>query len=496
MSENHPNGFREIARRPIGYRDPSQRIQDYREIYAPDWSVEHLREQGQRCMDCGIPTCMTGCPIGNLIPEWNDLVYRNQWREALDRLHATNNFPEFTGYTCPAPCQPACTLAYNDDPVTIKDIERAIVDKGWAEGWIQPQPPYQRTGFRVAVVGSGPAGLSVAQQLNRVGHHVEVFERDDMIGGLMTYGIPDFKFAKHQVARRVDQMQREGVIFHTGARIGPDRPLADLRSAFDAVCLAIGAQSHRDVQMPGRALDGIHFGMDYLTAANRQQAGKAVDQPIDARDRHVVVLGGGDTGADCVATAHRQGARDVVQISIRPAAPHERPEDNPWPRQPQVYEKTYAQQEGGSEQFAINTLAFEDLDGDGRVHDILAERVEWTYDERGRRKDKTVLEGDLHIPADLVLIAIGFTGPQAEAFQDEGLFLTDRGSFGTDERLMTTLPGVFACGDAHMGPSIVVWAIGEGRDAARAIDTYLTGHSNLPASLRTPNPPQWEEAGL
>lgn len=494
MSENHPGGFREFARVPIGYRDPGLRVRDYDPIYAPRWQASLLRQQGKRCMDCGVPTCMAGCPIGNLIPEWNDLVCRDQWREALDRLHATNNFPEFTGYTCPAPCEPACTLAYNDQPVTIKDLERAIVDKGWEQGWIRPRPPARRTGLRVAVVGSGPAGLAAAQQLNRAGHTVAVFERDDAIGGLMTYGIPDFKFAKHQVARRVDQLEREGIVFHTGVNIGLDQTLSQLRARFDAVCLAMGAQAHRDLSLPGRDLAGIHFGMDYLVAANRQQAGRPVT-PIDAHDRHVVVLGGGDTGADCVATAHRQGARDVVQISIRPQPPLAREDDNPWPFQPQVYEKTYAQQEGGSERFAINTLGFEDEAGDGRVHAMAAEKVQWSYDDQGRRQDKTVLEPGLRITADLVLIAIGFTGPQTDDLGTDGPALSARNCFATDARMMTSLPGVFACGDAHLGPSIVVWAIGEGRDVARAIDTYLTGSSDLPASLRTANPPQWEQVG-
>ena len=486
MSENHPDGFLRHRRRPIGKRRPEDRARDYREIYAPSWSPDELRTQGQRCMDCGVPTCMGGCPIGNIIPDWNDLVYRGDWREALRRLHATNNFPEFTGYTCPAPCEPACTLAYNDEAVTIKDIERAIVDRGWEEGWIVPEPPRVRTGRRVAVVGSGPAGLAAAQQLNRAGHSVTVFERDDAIGGLMTYGIPDFKFAKSRVRRRVRQMEAEGVEFRPGTPVGEDLPR--LRAEFDAVCLAIGALAHRDVDLPGRGLDGIHFGMDYLVAENRRQAGRPTPT-IDARKRQVAVLGGGDTGADCVATAHRQGAAGVTQVSIRARAPDQRPADNPWPLQPRTYATTYALEEGGDEAFSLDAVAFVDETGDGRVDGVEAERVRWTLDQRGRRVDRTVLESGVWIPAELVLIAIGFRGAEADPFRGTGVELTDRGTFATDARLMTNLEGVFATGDARRGQSLVVWAIGEGRDAARHIDAYLTGESRLPASLQTVNPP-------
>ena len=491
MSENHPDGFLKFCRQPIGYRNPKTRIGDYQEIYQPTWDEAHLREQGQRCMDCGIPTCMGGCPIGNLIPEWNDLVYRGQWKAALARLHATNNFPEFTGYTCPAPCENSCVLAYNDEPVTIKSIERAIVDRGWAEGWIVPEPPQKRTGYYVAIVGSGPAGLAAAQQLNRAGHWVSVFERDDAIGGLMTYGIPDFKLAKHQVIRRVNQLRQEGIRFQTNIEVGVDISLEALQKDFDAVCLALGAQNHRDVPLPGRDLDGIVYAMDYLPLENRRQAGRPVTDMIDARDKNVVVLGGGDTGADCVATAHRQGARQVVQISINPKRPLERPPHNPWPEQPLTYVKTYAQQEGGMEEFSVNTTAFIDDDGDGRVDYISAERVEWTYDERGKRIDKTVLDPDLKIPADLVLIAIGFRGAQIKPFQDTGLELRTNGTIEVDSNMMTNLPGVFAAGDATRGPTLVVWAIGEGRDVARYIDIYLTGSSKLPPSLRTANLPMF-----
>lgn len=489
MSENHPDGYLKHARMPIGYRDPQARIQDYRQIYQFDWDPTQLRTQGERCMDCGVPTCMGGCPIGNIIPEWNDLVYRDQWQEALARLHATNNFPEFTGYTCPAPCEPACTLAYNDAPVTIKDIERAIVDSGWQNGWIVPEPPPVRTGKSVAIVGSGPAGLAAAQQLNRAGHNVTVFERDDVIGGLMIYGIPDFKFEKYMVNRRVEQLHEEGIVFRTGVNVGIDISIEQLQKEYDAVCLAIGALKHRDVPVPGRELNGVLLGMEYLIAENRRQAGRFANDVSDARNKDVVVLGGGDTGADCVATAHRQGANDVVQISINPRAAEERPAHNPWPQQPQTYQTTYALQEGGEEAFSINMTGFVDTNNDGHVDLITGERVEWERNEQGQRIEKHVLESGIEIPAQLVLIAIGFEGPEVTFLNDERLTLTEYNTLKTDAQKMTDVAGVFVAGDASRGQSIVVWAIGEGRDAARHIDTYLMGSSKLPPSLQTRNPP-------
>lgn len=488
MSENHPDGYQKHERNAIGKRKPEERVKDFDQIWAPSWEEQQLRDQGERCMDCGIPTCMGGCPIGNIIPDWNDLVYRGDWKEALNRLHATNNFPEFTGYTCPAPCEKSCTLAYNDDPVTIKSMERAIVDKGWENGWIKPEPPQERTGFNVAIIGSGPAGMAAAQQLNRAGHEVTVFERDDTIGGLMTYGIPDFKFAKKQVKRRVDQLSREGVNFMTNAEVGTNIPFERLCDDFDAVCLAIGAQKHRNLPLPGRELDGVHFAMDYLIKENRRQSNRPVENMIDAKDKNVIVLGGGDTGADCVATAHRQGAKQVIQISINPQKPNVRPDNNPWPEQPLIHKVTYAQEEGAVEEFSINTNGFVDEDGDGRVDYLDAEKVEWTYDENGKRVDKTILEGGLKLPADLVLVAIGFEGAQDGPFKGSGLEM-ENGTFKVDENMMTNIPGVFAAGDARRGQSIVVWAIGEGRDAARNIDKYLMGTSDLPPSLQTINAP-------
>jgi len=340
----------------------------------------------------------------------------------------------------------------------------------------------------VAIVGSGPAGLAAAQQLNRVGHRVTVYERDDRPGGLMTYGIPDFKFAKHQVARRIDQLQREGIRFETGVAIGKDIALPTLQARFDALCLAIGAQMPRDVRANGRDLEGIHFAMDYLVQENRRQQGAVVPSPISASGKHVVVLGGGDTGADCVATAHRQGAREVVQISINPRLPEQRTPGNPWPEDSLTYARTYALEEGGIEEFSINIVAFKDEDGDGRVDRLLAERVDWTYDEEGRRVDKLVLEPEIALPADLVLVAIGFQGAESAGLLGGGLELSSRGTIWTNSDMMTRVPGVFAAGDAHMGQSIVVWAIGEGRDVARQIDMFLTGESQLPPSLKSANP--------
>ena len=488
MAERHPRGFLESGRQSIGYRDPALRVRDYQEIYFPQWHESALRTQGRRCMDCGVPTCMGGCPIGNLIPEWNDLVSRGHWREALDRLHATNNFPEFTGYTCPAPCEPACVLAIDDAAVAIKSLERAIVDKGWEAGWIVPEPPPRRSGFRVAVVGSGPAGLAAAQQLNRVGHEVTVFERDDVAGGLMTYGIPDFKFAKHRVARRIRQLQAEGVRFVTGALVGREPTLDALRRKFHAVCLALGALKPRDLAVPGRELGGVAFAMPFLVQENRRQAGRPVVEPLLAVDKRVVVLGGGDTGADCVATANRQGAASVTQVDINLVRPQQRPPDNPWPEPPVTLQRTYAQEEGCVDEYGFETLAFEPGATAGQVGAVRGQRVSWTYTPRRRRVEKTVLAEDVVIPADLVLVATGFAGPDLAPF-DGAVGATGAGTLAADATMQTPLEGVFAAGDARMGQSIVVWAIGEGRDVARAIDIHLRGESPLPVSLRTVNPP-------
>ena len=491
MSDRHPDGFLRVPREPIGYRAPATRVRDFEEIYRERWDSSSLEKQGERCMDCGVPTCMSGCPLGNLIPDWNHLVSRGAWRDAVYRLHATNNFPEFTGYTCPAPCEPACTLAINDDAVSIKSIERAIVDMAWSEGWIVPEPPRQRTSYHVAVVGSGPCGLAAAQQLNRVGHRVTVFERDDTAGGLMTYGIPDFKFSKHQVQRRIDQLAAEGVQFKVSVTIGEHVSLAELRSKFDAVCLAIGAQKPRDVDIPGRELDGIEFGLPYLIEENHHQAGHWDTRKTDAKGRRVLVLGGGDTGADCVATAIRQGASKVTQIDINTRRPLERLDENPWPEPPLTFERTYAQEEGSDDIYGFEALGFES-DASGRVCGLSGQNVTWKYSSHRKRLDKTVGEAVV-VPVDLVLIAIGFAGIEAAPFAADKLTISARQTVAVDEQMQTNLPGVFAAGDANLGQSIVVWAIGEGRDVARTIDTYLTGDSQLPASLRTRSVPiAWE----
>ena len=489
MTEKHPDGFLRHSREPISSRDPEERRHDYREIYSPEWQVSDLRKQGERCMDCGVPACMAGCPLGNRIPEWNDLVAANDWKRALDRLHATNNFPEFTGYTCPAPCEPACTLAISNEPVTIKSIERAIVDRGWDEGWIVPQPPTERTGRTVAVIGSGPAGLACAQQLNRAGHEATVFERDEVIGGLMTHGIPDFKFEKHRVERRVDQMREEGINFRTGINVGKDISINDLRKEFDAVVLAIGAQQHRNVEAPGRELGGVVFGMDYLVDSNRRQGGRKDSLDFDAAGKNVVVLGGGDTGADCVATAHRQGARSVTQVSINPPLPEERPADNPWPEQPQTQSTSYALEEGGDPAYSLNTLGFIDKNGDGHVDAVLVEEVEWERDENGRRVGKTVVKAEHELPAELVLISIGFAGVEKEPFATSKLKFDERGRVQVGASMQTNIDGVFATGDAARGQSLVVWAIASGRETARQVNAFLHGENDLRPSIRTWNPP-------
>lgn len=487
--ENHPDGYLRFSRRPIGDRPIAVRLRDHQEIYRPRWEESRLRQQGSRCMDCGVPTCMSGCPIGNFIPDWNHLVSEADWREALARLHATNNFPEFTGYACPAPCEDACTLGLTGAPVTIKNIERAIVDRGWEEGWIQPLRPARRSKLKVAVVGSGPAGLACAQQLNRAGHWVKVFERDDAPGGLVRYGLPDFKFAKNKLDRRLEQLQAEGIAFRTGVEVGRDLSLKALRERYDAVCLTVGAQTPRDLSIPGRQLEGIHFALPYLVRANRLQAGRPCAPGPDAKDKNVIVLGGGDTGADCVATALRQGAASVLQININERPPEARAADNPWPLHLRTYRPSYAQQEGGSEQFAVDSLAFVDTGGGGHVGELQAEGVRWERNDRGQRVGKLVTESGLRMPVDLVLIAIGFAHPESEPFQGSGLTFTANGAFAADNCLMTSLPGVFAGGDARMGHSLLVWAIGEGRDLARQVDLYLRGSSQLPVSLRTRHPP-------
>ena len=430
-------------------------------------------------MNCGIPFCHQGCPLGNLIPEWNDLVYRDEWREAIERLHATNNFPEFTGTLCPAPCEAACVLAINSDAVTIKQVELQTIDHAWERGWVVPQPPATKTGQKVAVVGSGPAGLAAAQQLTRVGHDVTVFERADRIGGLLRYGIPEFKMEKSRLDRRLAQMEAEGTVFKAGVNVGMDVTVEQLKTEFDAVVLAGGATAARDLPAPGRELTGIHQAMEYLPWANRIQQGDLDDPPITAEGKHVVIVGGGDTGADCLGTAHRQGAASVTQLEIMPLPPEKRTETMPWPTYPMVYRVASAHEEGGERLYAVNTVEFTG-DADGNV--ATQRLVEVTRDEKGRF---VPVEGTEHeIPAQLVLLAMGFVGPEKGPLLDGlGVELDARGNVARDHNFMTSVPGVFTAGDMGRGQSLIVWAISEGRSAAAGVDAYLTGRDVLPRPI-------------
>ena len=477
-----PTGFLEFQRWPPPRRPVQDRVKDFREFYLA-WSEQDVRDQGARCMSCAVPFCHTGCPLGNLIPEWNHLVYQGQWKQALERLHATNNFPEFTGRICPAPCEPACVLSINEAPVTIEYIEKAIADRGFQEGWIKPEPPPTRTGKRVAVVGSGPAGLAAAQQLNRAGHWVIVFERDEYMGGLLRLGIPDFKMEKHIVQRRVDLMAEEGVVFEAGVHVGRDLPVAELRRDFDAICLAIGACQARELPVPGRELGGIHPAMEYLTQQNRRIAGQSFDSAdiITAEGKRVIILGGGDTGADCLGTAHRQSAEVVYQLELLPEPPQERRPDNPWPQWPLVLRSSAAHEEGGIRDYSILTKSFSG--GNGTVEKLHAVRLEWgPPDATGRPVMQEVPGSEFAIDADLVLLAMGFVHPEHEGLvTDLGVELDGRRNVKTNQDRMTSVQGVFAAGDSVRGASLVVWAIAEGRQAAYGIDTYLMGTSHLPS---------------
>ncbi|MGA3221951.1 MAG: glutamate synthase subunit beta [Acidimicrobiales bacterium] len=474
-----PDGFLKHKRQEPGHRPVHLRVRDWGEMYEPvDRDV--LVAQASRCMDCAIPFCnsLSGCPLGNLVPDWNDLVYRDRWRDAIERLHATNNFPEFTGRMCPAPCESACVLSINDQPVTIKQIEKEIVDYGWEHGWVTPLRPSVHTSKKVAVVGSGPAGMAAAQQLTRAGHQVVVYERDDRPGGLVRYGIPDFKMDKALLDRRVEQMEAEGSVFECGVDVGVDLSVEDLRAGFDAVVLAIGALWQRDLEIPGRHLDGVHLAMDYLVPSNRVQAGLLARTPIDAAGRKVIIIGGGDTGADCLGTAHRQGAASVHQFDIHERPPDERHESTPWPLWPLVLRDSLAHEEGGHRVFAVQTDAFVD-DGHGRVRGLRAHRVQ----EVARRQYQDVPGSQLELEGDLVLLAIGFRGPDRQLVDKLGVELADRGTVAHDGGWATNVPGVFACGDATRGASLIVWAIAEGRAAAAAADRYLVGETLLPAAL-------------
>jgi len=477
-------GFLEIKRETPQRRPVAERIHDWQEVYLP-FEAAKLQKQGARCMDCGIPFCHQGCPLGNLIPDWNDLVYRDRWREAIDRLHATNNFPEFTGRLCPAPCEGSCVLGINDDPVTIKQVEVGIIEHAFDRGWVAAEAPEVRTGKKVAVVGSGPAGLAAAEQLNRAGHTVTVFEKSDRVGGLLRYGIPEFKMEKRFLERRLRLMEASGIGFKTGINVGASLPVERLRKEFDAIVLAGGAEWPRDLPIPGRNLDGIHFAMDYLTLQNHRSEGDTVPERdfISAQDKSVVIIGGGDTGADCLGTVHRQGARSVTQFEILPRPPEERdPRSNPWPLWPNIFRISSAHEEGGAREYSVNTTHFSG--SNGRVTTLHAVRVEMVT-EGGRASFRPIPGTEYELAADLVLLAMGFLGPRREGLlTDLGVKLTDRGNVWRDGNWMTNLPGVFAAGDMQRGQSLIVWAIAEGRSAARGVDLYLMGKSDLPAPLR------------
>jgi glutamate synthase (NADPH/NADH) small chain len=459
-----PTGFLEYARELAPKRGPAERIQDWFEIYR-EMPEDKIRAQGARCMDCGVPFCHTGCPLGNIVPDWNDLAYRGRWREAIRVLHSTNNFPEFTGRLCPAPCEAACVLGIHEPPVAIKLIEKSIVDYAFEQGWIQPERPRERTGKRVAVVGSGPAGLAAAQQLARAGHAVTVFEKSDRIGGLLRYGIPDFKMEKHAIDRRLRQMEAEGVEFQTGVDIGASIHFDELRRGFDAILLAAGAGQPRDLGVPGRELKGIHFAMEFLPQQNRSCAGDRVPDQILAAGKRVVIIGGGDTGADCLGTSHRQKAASVHQFEILPMPPGERSPQTPWPLWPLQLRVESSHEEGGARDWSIATTRFSGGEN-GRVAQLHAVRV---------GPDFVPIPGsDFTLDTDLVLLAMGFTGPERNGIVEQtGAALDARGNVRTDERYMTSVPGVFAAGDARRGQSLIVWAIAEGRNAAAGISQFL-----------------------
>ncbi len=466
-------GFKEFTRELPTRRPIEERVKDYFEVYEP-FGEDKVRRQAARCMDCGIPFCHTGCPVTNVIPDWNDLVYRDHWKEAIRVLHSTNNFPEFTGRICPAPCEAACVLGINEPPVTIKVIEKTIVERAWEEGWIQPELPEIRTGKRIAVVGSGPAGLAAAQQLNRAGHWVTLFEKNDRVGGLLRYGIPDFKLEKHVVDRRLEQMEAEGVRFQTRAHVGRDFPATDLRNEFDAILLTGGAESPRDLPVPGRELKGIYFAMQFLPQQNKRNAGDDVPGQILATGKRVVIIGGGDTGADCLGTSHRQRPLSVHQFEIMPMPPAERSPSTPWPLWPLQLRSESSHEEGGLRDWAINTTKFTG-DAQGNVKKLHAVRV------GPPPKFEAIPGSEFTLDADLVLLALGFLGPVKQGMVEQlELKLDARSNIATDASYMSNVPGIFAAGDMRRGQSLVVWAISEGRKAAAAVDRYLMGATHLP----------------
>ncbi len=483
-------GFLKYGRKHHSNEPAAERVRHYNEFLVV-LSEADLRQQGARCMDCGIPFCHTGCPLGNIIPDWNDLVYRGQWREALDRLHATNNFPEFTGRVCPAPCESACVLGINEDPVAIKEIEMTIADRGFAEGWITPEPPIERTGKRVAVVGSGPAGLAAAQQLNRAGHSVTVFERADRPGGLLMYGIPDFKLDKQKVWRRIRQMEAEGVVFRCNANVGVDVTTQQLRDDFDAILLCGGSTAPRDLPIPGRNLRGVHFAMEFLPQQNKRNQGDPIPQEaggIFASGKDVIIIGGGDTGSDCTGTSNRHGARSVTQFELLAQPPDlgshprakDRPTQSPWPYWTMMLRTSTSHEEGCDRHFSVLTKEFLG-DESGHVKGLKTCTIEWFY-ENGRQQFREVPGTEKTFDCQLVLLAMGFTGPERRGpIADLGLALDDRGNIKCDAEYRTSVDGVFAAGDMRRGQSLVVWAIHEGREAARAVDKHLMGVTNLPS---------------
>ncbi|MEY3316599.1 MAG: glutamate synthase small subunit [Actinomycetota bacterium] len=472
-----PTGFLKWDRQTPKRRRIPVRVQDWKEVYEP-FPVDELTRQAGRCMDCGIPFCNNGCPLGNLIPDWNDLVYRGNWRDAIERLHATNNFPEFTGRLCPAPCESACVLGINSDAVTIKQVEVEIIDRAWREGWVTPQMPSQKTGKRVVVIGSGPAGLAAAQQLTRVGHDVLVLERADRIGGLLRYGIPEFKMEKINIERRIKQMSAEGTIFRTNATVGENVDIDVLLASHDAVVLACGATNWRDLNVQGRELNGIHQAMEYLPPANKVQQGDFAETDISAKGKHVVIIGGGDTGADCLGTAIRQGAASVTQLEILPQPPATRAANNPWPQWSFIFRTSSAHEEGGERMFAVSTEKFVgDEHGNVRalvITDVKSENGSFVPIEGSQRELK----------ADLVLLALGFIGPEKSSWIESlGLKFDERGNIARNDSYMSSVSGVFVAGDMGRGQSLIVWAIAEGRAAAAGVDKYLMGHTDLPSPI-------------
>jgi len=471
-----PTGFLEIARQERTYKPVEERIKHYSEFVVP-LSEEALNSQGARCMDCGIPFCHEGCPVNNIIPEWNDLVYKNDWRNAIDVLHSTNNFPEFTGRICPAPCEAACTLNLEDIPVTIKSIECSIVDRAWQEGWIKPQIAANKTGKKVAVIGGGPAGMAAAQQLARAGHAVELFEREDRVGGLLRYGIPDFKMEKHYIDRRVEQMTAEGVVFNVNANVGVDVDIKQLQKDFDAVVLTGGSEHPRDLPVDGRDLDGVHFAMDFLRQQNKRVAGDEIpaSEAISAEGKHVVVIGGGDTGSDCIGTSIRQGAASVTQLEIMPKPPEKEDKGSTWPEWPNKMRTSSSQEEGAERQWSVSTKSIEGEAGKSKTLNAIS--VEW-----GPKGPQEIAGSEFSLKADLVLLAMGFVHPVREGMLEAlGAELDGRGNVqaNTDD-YKTSVEKVFAAGDMRRGQSLVVWAIREGRQTARSVDEFLMGSSDLP----------------